>query len=174
MQRNDANSMGAVPFSLMSDEFQSDPPAMFAVMREKCPVHHATEPAPHYSLTREADVAGSLRDDSTWSSKFGPGLAFGEPGSGVLVSSDPPAHTAERLAITRIFKPSAIEAMETDIRTLVYGLVEGFRERGRGDIIADLGMPVPLTIMCWMLGTPVEDIDKFRNWVLPMAEAVAY
>ena len=39
---------------------------MFAAMREKCPVHHATEPAPHHSLTREADVAGSLRDDATW------------------------------------------------------------------------------------------------------------
>jgi cytochrome P450 len=164
----------AVPFSLVSDAFQVNPPAMFAAMREKCPVHHANEPAPHFSLTREVDVAGSLRDDATWSSKFGPGLAFGEPGTGVLVSSDPPAHTAERLAIARIFKPSAIEAMEGDIRTLVYGLVEGFKDRRRGDLIADLGMPVPLTIMCWMLGTPVEDIEKFRNWVLPMAEAVAY
>ena len=69
---------------------------------------------------------------------------------------------------------SAIEAMEGDIRDLIYGLVEGFKSQGSGDIIADLGMPVPLTIMCWMLGTPVEDIEKFRNWVLPMAEAVAY
>jgi cytochrome P450 len=57
---------------------------------------------------------------------------------------------------------------------LIYGLVEGFKDRGSGDIIGDLGMPVPLTIMCWLLGTPVEDIEKFRNWVLPMAEAVAY
>ena len=167
-------SSDAVDFSLMSAEFQSDPPAMFAAMRERCPVHHATEPAPHFSLTREADVSGALRNEDIWSSKFGPGLAFGEPGSGVLVSSDPPAHTAERLAITRLFKPSAIEAMEDDIRTLVYGLVEGVQDRGRGDLVADLGMPVPLTIMCWMLGTPVEDIEKFRNWVLPMAEAVAY
>ena len=167
-------SSDAVDFSLLSAEFHSDPPAMFAAMRERCPVHHATEPAPHFSLTLEADVAGSLRDEDTWSSKFGPGLAFGEPGSGVLVSSDPPAHTAERLAITRVFKPSAIEAMEDDIRALVDGLVVGFKDRGHGDLIADLGMPVPLTIMCWMLGTPVEDIEKFRNWVLPMAEAVAY
>ena len=163
-----------VAFNLLSEEFQLDPPAMFAALRDKCPVHHTTEPAPHFSLSREADVAGALRDDATWSSKFGPGLAFGEPGTGVLVSSDPPAHTAERLAITRIFKPSAIDAMEDDVRSLIYGLVEGFKDRGSGDIIGDLGMPVPLTIMCWLLGTPVEDIEKFRNWVLPMAEAVAY
>ena len=163
-----------VAFSLLSEEFQADPPAMFAELRSQCPVHHTAEPAPHFSLSREVDVAGALRDDETWSSKFGPGLAFGEVGAGVLVSSDPPRHTDERLAISRIFKPSAIEAMEGDIRDLIYGLVEGFKSQGRGDIIADLGMPVPLTIMCWMLGTPVEDIEKFRNWVLPMAEAVAY
>ena len=163
-----------VAFSLLSEEFQADPPAMFGSLRAQCPVHHTAEPAPHFSLSREADVSGALRDDETWSSKFGPGLAFGEVGAGVLVSSDPPRHTDERLAISRIFKPSAIEAMEGDIRQLIYGLVEGFKSQGKGDIIADLGMPVPLTIMCWMLGTPVEDIEKFRNWVLPMAEAVAY
>jgi cytochrome P450 len=167
-------SNDAVDFSLMSVEFQLDPTATFAAMREKCPVHHTSEPAPHYSLTREVDVAGALRAEETWSSKFGPGLAYGEPGTGVLVSSDPPVHTAERLAITRMFKPSAIDAMEDDIRSLVYGIVEGFKDRGRGDLVADLGMPVPLTIMCWLLGTPVEDIEKFRTWVLPMAEAVAY
>jgi cytochrome P450 len=167
-------SNDAVDFSLLSAAFQLDPPAMFAAMRAKCPVHHANEPAPHFSLTREADVAGALRDEETWSSKFGPGLAYGEPGTGVLVSSDPPVHTAERLAITRAFKPSVIDAMEGDIRSLVYGIVGGFKDRGRGDLVADLGMPVPLTIMCWMLGTPVEDIEKFRTWVLPMAEAVAY
>lgn len=167
-------SNDAVDFSLMSAAFQLDPPAMFADMRTKCPVHHANEPAPHFSLTRETDVSSALRNEEIWSSKFGPGLAYGEPGTGVLVSSDPPVHTAERLAITRMFKPSAIEAMEGDIRALVEGIVAGFKDRGRGDIVADLGMPVPLTIMCWLLGTPVEDIEKFRTWVLPMAEAVAY
>lgn len=164
----------AVLFSLIDEAFQLDPPATFAAMRERCPVHHTEEPAPHFSLSREVDVATALRDDAVWSSKFGPGLAYGQPGTGVLVSSDPPAHTAERLAITRIFKPSAIEAMEGDVRELVFGIVERMKDRGSGDIIADLGMPVPLTIMCWLLGTPVRDIEKFRDWVLPMAEAVAY
>src|SRR5262249_31266970 len=33
--------------------------------------------------------------------------------------------------------------------------------------------PLPLVVMCWMLGMPPEDISMFRSWVLPMAEAVA-
>ncbi len=162
-----------VVFDLLSDEFQRDPAGTFAVLREQCPVHHTTRLAPHYSLALEADVAGALRDDATWSSKFGPGLAYGEVGTGVLVSSDPPAHTAERLAIARAFKPSVIEAMEPDVRVLVDGLVDRFDDRGHGDLIRDFAMPLPLTVMCWLLGTPVEDIEQFRQWVLPMAEAVA-
>jgi cytochrome P450 len=114
-----------------------------------------------------------MRDDDTWSSKFGPGLSYGEVGAGVLVSNDPPVHTTERLAISRAFKPSVIEAMEPDMRALVDQIVGGFVDRGEGDLITDLAMPLPLTVMCWLLGMPVQDIGKFRSWVLPMAEAVA-
>ena len=74
----------------------------------------------------------ALRDDDTWSSKYGPGLAYGEIGAGVLVSSDPPLHTTERLAISRAFKPSVLEAMEPDIRALVDELIDDVVDRGRG------------------------------------------
>jgi cytochrome P450 len=161
-----------VTFHLDDEGFQSDPPATFAVLRERCPVHHTDRPAPHFSLSREADVAAALRDDATWSSRWGPGLSYGG-GSGVLVSSDPPQHTTERLAVSRAFKPSAIEAMEGEIRALVNGLVDGFVDRGRGDLIGDLAMPLPLTVMCWMLGLPTSDIALFRSWVLPMAQGVS-
>ena len=163
----------AVEFSLTSEAFQEDPAAMFAALRERCPVHHTTTPAPHFSLSREVDVVAALRDVGTWSSKYGPGLAYAELGQGVLVSSDPPLHTTERLAISRAFKPSVIDAMEPDVRQLVTDLVDGFADRGEGDLIGDLAMPLPLIVMCWLLGTPTEDISKFRTWVLPMAEAVA-
>jgi cytochrome P450 len=162
-----------VEFDLLSEAFQLDPPGTFQSLRDRCPVHHADRPSPHFSLSREADVVSALRDDETWSSKFGPGLAFGEVGQGVLVSSDPPVHTDERLAISRAFRPSVLEAMEPDIKVLIDGIVDGFAGRGEGDLIRDLGMPLPLTVMCWLLGMPVEDISEFRSWVLPMAEAVA-
>ena len=163
----------AVVFNLLSDAFQDAPSATFAALRDRCPVNHTTVPAEHWTLSREADVVAALRDDGTWSSKYGPGLSYGEIGAGVLVSSDPPFHTNERLSISRAFKPSVLEAMEPDIRALVTELVDAFVDRGQGDIVRDLAMPLPLTVMCWMLGMPREDIALFRSWVLPMAEAVA-
>ncbi len=163
----------AVVFNLLSEDFQDDPAATFAALRGTCPVNHTMIPAEHWTLSREFDLTAALRDDETWSSKYGPGLAFGVIGSGVLVSSDPPVHTTERLAISRAFKPSVLEAMEPDIRLLVDELVDACAERGSGDIVYDLAMPLPLVVMCWMLGMPKEDISMFRSWVLPMAEAVA-
>ena len=173
MTSSQTPAFDAVDFSLLSAAFQSDPTATFARLREQCPVHHTEVPAPHYSLSLEADVTAALRNDDTWSSRFGPGLAYAGEGAGVLVSSDPPLHTTERLAISRAFKPSVIDAMEPDMRRLVGAIVDGFADRGNGDLIKDLAMPFPLTVMCWLLGMPVDDIEMFRNWVLPMAEAVA-
>lgn len=163
----------AVEFSLESDDFQQRPETYFAQLREQCPVAHAEQPAPFYAVSRHADVAAVLRDSDVWKSKNGPGLAY--HGGGVLVSVDPPKHTTDRLAITKIFKPSAIEDMRGDIAHLVDDVVGRFAASpgGRGDVISGVGMPIPLTIMCWLLGTPVEDIEMFRNWVLPMAEAVS-
>lgn len=175
MKTGDAvhDGSGEVEFNLVSEVFQADPPATFAALRSRCPVHHTDLPAPHYSLSRETDIVGAMRDHELWSSAAGPGLAYAEPGRGVLVSSDPPLHTSERLAISRIFRASVLEAMEPDIRGLVDALVDGIADRGRGDLIADLASPIPLTVMCWLLGTPIADIELFRSWVLPMAEAVS-
>jgi cytochrome P450 len=162
-----------IEFDLLSDEFQDAPAEAFATLRAECPVHRTMQPAEHYVLSRAADVIAALRDDGTWSSKYGPGLAYGEQGAGVLVSTDPPLHTTERLSIARAFRPSVLEAMEPDIRALVDELVDAVVDRGRGDLIGDLAMPLPLVVMCWMLGLPREDIGTFRSWVMPMAEAVA-
>ena len=145
-----------------------------AELREKCPVHFSEVPSAYFTISRGNDVMNALRDEMTWSSIYGPGLAYNKSGDGVLVSSDPPEHTRERLAISRIFQPSAINKMEDDIRSLTNQLIDGFGEKNACDLIKDYAMPIPLTVMCWLLGTPIEDIDRFRRWVLPMAEAVAY
>jgi cytochrome P450 len=163
-----------VEFDLTGPELKTDPTGLFARMRAECPVHRTETPSTHYSLTREADVSAALRDTDTWSSKFGPGLAYAPEGSGVLVASDPPLHTVERLAIARAFKPSVLEAMEPDIRRLINRLMDGLADTTEGDIVEDFAMLIPLYVMCWLLGLPEDDVMQFRHWVLPLSEAVAY
>lgn len=163
----------SVDFSLDSGDFQERPAEYFAHLRDQCPVAHSEFPAPFFAVSSYSDVAAMLRNSDIWKSKFGPGLAY--HGGGVLVSVDPPKHTTDRLAITKIFKPSAIEEMRNDMTVLVSDVVGRFAAQPSrsADLIAGVAMPIPLTVMCWLLGTPVEDIEKFRQWVLPMAEAVS-
>ena len=161
-----------IDFGLDLPELQTDPAGTFRTLRDQCPVHHTDHPAPHFTVSRYADVTEVLRNSDIWKSKFGPGLAM--RGGGVLVSSDPPKHTNERLAITKVFRPSAIDEMRDDIAALVHRLADRFVDRGEGDLIGLFAMPIPLTVMCWLLGTPEEDVEQFRNWVLPMAEGVSY
>jgi cytochrome P450 len=63
--------------------------------------------------------------------------------------------------------------LEPDIQTLVDELFDAVIADGQGDLVRDIAMPLPLVVMCWMLGMPPQDISMFRSWVLPMAEAVA-
>ena len=134
-------------------------------------MHHTTVPAEHYTLARGADVFATLRDDDTWSSKYGPGLAYGEISTGISVGAIRRVTPRNDSRSHRV-KPSVLEAMGPDIRALVNELVDEVVDAGRGDIVRDLAMPLPLVVMCWMLGMPQEDIAMFRSWVLPMAEAV--
>src|SRR5207249_3382774 len=50
------------------------------------------------------------------------------------------------------------------IRRIVDQCLEGVAARGEMDLIADLALPVPATIICEMLGVPVEDRDRFTVW----------
>ena len=79
-----------------------------------CPVHHTNVPAEHYTLARgRGRVRRAARRRHVVVEVRPRSGAFGEIGAGVLVSSDPLCHTAERLAISRAFKPSVLEGHGT-------------------------------------------------------------
>ena len=100
---------------------QDDPSATFAALRTALPAppHRAAGAALHgVARDRRASDAARRRDvvvavrSRTGVRRPGPRRTT------VLVSSDPPRHTDERLAISRLFKPSVIDAMGPDIRTI--------------------------------------------------------
>ncbi len=153
-------------FDFFTERFRTDPHGEYARMREECPVAHASEPYDWWAVTREADVAKLLRKPSLWTSGHGPGLAYA--GGGVLVSVDPPQHTSDRRLVQRAFDPKTLMAMEPDVRVLVDEEMDKWIERGEGDLMELLGMPVPLIVIAWLLGL---DPDYCRE-IRPRADAV--
>lgn len=82
----------------------------------------------------------------------------------LLLMMDPPDHTRVRRLVGKAFSPRAIQSLDEWIRELAYELVEKAVAEGEFDLVADVAMPLPLTVICRMLGVPVEDRDQFEHW----------
>ena len=85
---------------------------------------------------------------------------FGTPG---FLFLDPPDHTRLRKLVSKAFSPKVVRALETDITALVDALLDAVATAGRFEVIADLAYPLPVAVICRLLGVPIEDEPKF-SW----------
>lgn len=83
---------------------------------------------------------------------------FGEPG---FLFLDPPDHTRLRGLAQKAFAPKVIKALEADIVTMVDGLLDGVT--GTMDVVADLAYPLPVAVICRLLGVPMADEPQFSR-----------
>ncbi|PKV95043.1 cytochrome P450 [Amycolatopsis echigonensis] len=85
-------------------------------------------------------------------------------GDGIM-GMDPPDHTRLRRLVMKAFTARRLEAMRESVRTLVHQLIDAMIENGApGDIVEDLARPLPVTVICNLLGVPKEDHTIFREW----------
>jgi cytochrome P450 len=142
---------------------------MYAALRDHDPVHHV-ERGDYWVLSRFADVHAAARDTSTFSSAQGltfeydeltkAGLAEAKP----MVMLDPPDHTAFRRLVGRGFTPRHVVEIEPSVRSFVVERVERLRERGTGDVVAELFKPMPSFVVAYYLGVPEADWPRFDGW----------
>jgi cytochrome P450 len=85
---------------------------------------------------------------------------FGTPG---FLFLDPPDHTRLRRLVSKAFSPKVVKALEPDIATMVDGLLDKVADAGEFDVIGDLAYPLPVAVICRLLGVPIEDEPKF-SW----------
>lgn len=74
---------------------------------------------------------------------------------------DPPDHTRLRRLVSKAFSPKVVKSLEGDIVELVDGLLD--KVDGRFDAVADLAHPLPVAVICRLLGVPIEDEPQF-SW----------
>jgi cytochrome P450 len=84
--------------------------------------------------------------------------AYGEPS---FLFLDPPDHTRLRKLVSKAFVPKVVKALEPDITTLVDALLDSVAQKGTFDVIADLAHPLPVAVICRLLGVPLEDEPEF-------------
>src|ERR1700729_790184 len=81
-----------------------------------------------------------------------------------LLTMDPPDHTRVRRLVAGAFTPRAIAGLEPWIRDVTVRLLAAAAGRARFDLIAALAFPLPIAVICHLLGVPAEDQAQFRVW----------
>ena len=166
-----------VVFNPLLPEFHADPYPFYRRLREEDPVHQS--PLGIWVLTRYDDALMVLRDP-----RFGrEGIAELQEarlGAGSvrpantrdMLFRDPPDHTRLRALVSRAFTPRVVEAMRPHIQEIVDGLLDRV-EGARGmDVIEELAYPLPVTVICEMLGVPTADQDVFKQWSADIARSL--
>ena len=81
-----------------------------------------------------------------------------------LLSLDKPDHTRLRAIVSKAFTNRRIQALALRIQQIADELIDGFEDQGRMDLIDAYAFPLPIIVICEMLGVPAVDRDKFRLW----------
>jgi cytochrome P450 len=159
------------PFDFRDPAFVANPYPVFRALRTRAPVWKA--PFGRWFLTRYEDTALLLRDrrfgkgyedPDALARRFGP-TALQEPAvvelTHMMLMRDPPDHTRLRGLVSRAFTARRIEALRDNIQVLTDRLLDKLIPLGRMDAIRDLAFPLPMLVICELLGIPEAHRERF-------------
>jgi cytochrome P450 len=165
----------AFHFNPMDPEFVADPYPTYHRLRADDPVHHS--PMDFWVLTRYEDVVATLRDPRFAKEPMIAAVAArlgANPATlGIsMLDRDPPDHTRLRSLASKAFTPRVVEALRPRIQEIVDGLLDHVQRAGTMDLIEEFAYPIPVNVICEMLGVPVEDHEQFKGWSLDLARGL--
>ncbi len=83
----------------------------------------------------------------------------------MMLNMDPPQHTRQRSFVNRGFTPRMIGRLEKHIREICDTLIDEVVPRGEADFVTDIAAPLPLHVICELVGAPPED----RGWIFELS-----
>lgn len=94
---------------------------------------------------------------------------LGPPG---FLFLDAPDHTRLRKLVSKAFVPKVVNALKPDISALVDGLLDRIAEQGQFDVVRDFAYPLPVAVICRLLGVPLDDEPHFSQASSQLAHAL--
>lgn len=156
--------------------FRADPHPHLARLRENDPVNET--PVGIWRLSRYDDCVKLLTQVQT-----GVRMTDGSfPGEGLIpeggpaefmLQQDPPNHTRLRKLVSKAFTPRAIARLRARAEQVAEEQIDRVAPTGTMDVIADLALPVPSTMICEMMGVPLADRDRFTEWTAESTHLLA-
>jgi len=163
-------------------ELLRDPYPYFAYLRGQCPVHHESQHG--VVMVTGYEEAAAIHTDaerfSSCNSTTGPFAPFPVPLEGdvsalidehryelpfsdMILSLDPPEHTARRGLLMRLITPRRLRESEEYMRKLAERTIDGFLGTGECDFIREFASPYTMLVIADLVGVPDEDRDKFTE-----------
>ena len=175
-------------FALRPESLRCPYPA-YVELRDDAPVAFA-ERLNSYVVTRHDRIVEVLRNPALFSSLWasGPGGATSlarrvadDPtcpadlrrmalrrldvtASPVLITADPPLHSRQRNLVNRAFTQRQVAAMEAAIQAVTDALIDSFIDDGEADIMQQLAIPLPLSVIADTLGVSRDNMPAFKRW----------
>lgn len=139
-------------FDALAPETFDSTLALFADLRDRCPVAHSDAWGGFWALLKYDDVARAASDSKTYITSVQnvvPKVAF--TGRRPPLHLDPPEHTPYRKALNPLFSAPRMAAMEAPIRRFIVELLDPLIASGRGDVCEDFSSHLPIRVFAeWM------------------------
>lgn len=160
-------------FNPLQPDVRENPYPLYHRLRREDPVH--VTPMGLWVLSRYDDAAMILRDPRFGRRGFQQILEarFGRPGVGrSMLHQDPPDHTRLRTLVNKAFTPRVVEGLREEIQRIVDRLLDEVDGAGSMDLVDRLAYPLPVIVICEMLGVPDDDRNRFRDWSYAIARSL--
>ncbi len=169
-------NLGSWDFWALDDEVRD---GAFATLRREAPVSLHPEFVQdgfeqgrgHWAVTRYEDVFHASRHPEIFSSAQG--IVIGDQSPelaeyfGSMIAMDDPRHSRLRNIVRSAFTPRVLARIEDSVRDRARRLVEAMiadNPDGTAELVAALAGPLPLQIICDMMGIPEEDHQNVFHW----------
>nr|SBO99857.1 putative cytochrome P450 hydroxylase [Nonomuraea gerenzanensis] len=157
-------------------DFKAQAHARYAELRERGPIHRVRSAdgsavwlVVEYELGREALAHPKLsKDPEPFAERLRAAgqhiMLAGSGFGGNMLTADPPEHTRLRRLVSKAFTAGAAERLAPRIEQLSHRLADAFAPAGRADLVAAFTRPLPMAVICELLGVPEERRADLQRW----------
>ncbi len=168
-------------FDPFDPRWASDPFPLYADLRERAPIHR--NEMGFWVIARHADCQAILRDRRSSSDTMNVSVEGGgaperfrrrpsedSPMAAGIVEMrpflfrDPPDHARLRGLVAQAFTPKVVESLRRRTQEVVDELLDAAWEADTVDLVSEFAYPLPVRIICDLLGVPFEDQVRFEGW----------
>ncbi len=174
-------------FDPFDPQWSSDPFPLYADLRERAPIHR--NDLGFWVVARHQDCLAMLRDKRVSSDSlnvdtgrmpegFRTPIAEDDPVAQAMIEMrpflfrDPPDHTRLRGLVSKAFTPKVVESLRERTQLMVDELLDEAFEANQVDLLEAFAYPLPVRVICDLLGVPVEDHDRFKEWSNALARGL--